>query len=169
MRPAFALLVVAWTLTTPARSAAQTPSPDASGAFAQKSAADSARVGMESAFAHLDSAAQAGDAVGASEVFTADAVVSLGMLTDIRGWELRSAMAEFYRQFAVTAHKHFIAEMEVYGNTAYSRGGYIFISGPKGQPPKLERGRYAAVWHHTADGHWRIHRYLENVLSRTPQ
>ena len=95
--------------------------------------------------------------------------MSLGTLEDIRGRPaLRSALVGFYERNVVQAHSLRTAELEVYGNSAYERGTYVFAAGAIGQPATTERGRYAAVWRRGTDGRWRIHRYLENLLPRTP-
>lgn len=127
--------------------------------------AGDARAQLQVARARLDSVSRAGDAVANTDAFTADAIVSMGTLPDIRGSRaLLEAMKSFYERYVVTAHQLQPAEVEVYGDTAYERGTWLFISGVRGQQLKTERGRYAAVWHRGADGRWRIHRYLENLL-----
>jgi uncharacterized protein (TIGR02246 family) len=133
---------------------------------AQKpTAAAAARAQIELALARLDSVSRAGDADGNAALFTEDAVVSLGTLDDVRGRDaLRSAMVGFYQRNVVQAHQLQLTELEVYGDVAYSRGTYLWVAGARGQPATTERGRYAAVWQRGADGLWRIHRYLENLL-----
>ena len=129
-----------------------------------------AAAAVEAAHVRLDSVSRAGDARANADVFTADAVVSLGTLADVRGREaLRQAMASFYEKFAVRAHQLTTVELEVYGDIAYDRGTYLFVSGPRGQPPTTERGRYWAMWRRDADGVWRIHRYMENLLSSSKE
>jgi len=133
---------------------------------AQKpTAAADARAQIQLALARLDSVSRAGDADGNAALFTEDAVVGLGTLADIRGREaLRAAMVGFYQRNVVQAHQLQLTELEAYGDMAYSRGTYLWVAGARGQAATTERGRYAAVWQRGADGLWRIHRYLENLL-----
>ncbi len=124
-----------------------------------------ARAGIQAAHVRLDSVSRAGDARANADVYTPDAVVSLGTLDDVRGRDaLYRAMAGFYQRNVVQAHRLTTVELEVYGDTAYDRGTYLFVSGPRGRPATTDRGRYFAMWVRGADGVWRIHRYLENLL-----
>jgi len=50
--------------------------------------------------------------------------------------------------------------VEVFGDTAYQWGTYAQQAGERGQPGADFTGRYVASWHHEADGHWRIARFL---------
>ncbi len=143
-------------LAAPAR--AQTSDPTAA-----------ARAQIAAVQVRWDSIARAGDAAANADLFTEDALVGLGGLADLRGRPaILAAMKGFYERYFVQAEQHRTVELEAYGDTAYDRGTYLFVSGPRGGAAKTERGRYSAVWHRGADGVWRVHRYLENLLPADP-
>ncbi len=124
-----------------------------------------ARARISAVEARLDSVSRHADADANAALFTEDAVVSLGGLEDVRGRDaLLAAMRGYYDRNAVRIHQLRGAELEVYGATAYERGTYLYVAGPRGQEPTTERGRYSAVWRRGADGKWRIYRYIENLL-----
>ncbi len=134
------------------------------------SAGADARASIQAMHARLDSVSRAGDARGNADLFTEDAVVGLSTLQDVRGRDaLLRMMTAFYQKYVVQVHELTTAELEVYGDTAYDRGTYLWIVGPRepGGAVTTERGRYAAVWHKGVGGTWRIHRYLENLLPST--
>jgi uncharacterized protein (TIGR02246 family) len=50
--------------------------------------------------------------------------------------------------------------VEVHGDSADLWGTYRQVAGEKGKPRQTYGGRYAALWHHEADGRWRLARLM---------
>ncbi len=57
-----------------------------------------------------------------------------------------------------------VKELEVYGDTVYDRGTYVWISQEEGKPELKVHGRYSAVRKKGSDKKWRFHRFIENVV-----
>lgn len=118
----------------------------------------------------LDSAYRRGNAQAVSTLFTDDAIISAIEFEDIRGRAaIQAALAGFFAANTVLAYQLQPVEVEVCGPTAYERGTFVWTSGPHGQPASTVRGRYSAVWMRAADGAWRVHRYIENLLPAATQ
>ena len=54
--------------------------------------------------------------------------------------------------------------LDVHGGTADQWGTYRQTAGERGKPKQHLRGRYAALWRHEKDGHWRLVRLMMQPL-----
>jgi hypothetical protein len=84
---------------------------------------------------------------------------------------VRESLVQFFGGNTVAAFTLAPEESEEYGDVAYERGTFTWMSGAKGQPPTPARHllRYSIVRHRGTDGVWRIHRYIENSPQPAPQ
>ena len=125
-------------------------------------------VGLNAA---LDSAFRLGDANAVAALTTEDVVLSLENVPDWRGREaVRDSLAQFFAGNTVAAFTLAPAESEEYGDVAYERGTFTWISAANGERPVARRSlRYSIVRHRGPDGVWRLHRYIENSTEVAPQ
>ena len=119
---------------------------------------------IEQANADLESAYQDGDADRVVMLFTEDAVFLSNRLVDLRGREaIGRFLGKFFRIQTVTEFTLTIAELDVYGPTAYERGTFVWTSVGRDQDTTVQRKRYSIVRTLDADGQWLIHRLLDGL------
>ena len=82
---------------------------------------------------------------------------------------MRDALVQFFAGNTVAAFTLAPDESEEYGDVAYERGTFTWISATNGQPSVARRNlRYSTVRQRGPDGVWRLHRYIENSAEAAP-
>lgn len=120
---------------------------------------------IEKINAEFEAAYQSGNVEAIITLMTVEAIVSPIGLPDLKGREaIKSLLSNFLKDNTVTSYTLIVEEMEVYNDTVYDRGTYIWISQQEGKPEVKARGRYSAVRKKGADNKWRFHRIIENAL-----
>ena len=115
--------------------------------------------------ARFDTLYRRGDAIGVAQMLTDSVVISPIEAPDLKGrGTLQGLLAGYFAADSVAEYRLQIRELEVYGNVAHARGDYVWRSGPRGQPGTQRLGRFSAEYQRGADGRWRMHRLLENLL-----
>ena len=123
------------------------------------------RLEIETMNVEFEAAYKNGDAEGVASMATEDAILSPIGLQDLKGRDaVRSLLSGVFEANAVVSYELVIAELEVYGNTVYDRGTYLWISRHDGKTEMRVHGRYSAVRKKGADNKWRFHRLIENAL-----
>jgi len=106
----------------------------------------------------------AGDPDAIAGQMTEETVASPADLANIEGREnVRRFFQNVVQNMTVTAYEFEVVEAEIFGDVAYDRGNFRWVSSWQGQTPEESFGRYSAVRHRGPDGVWRIHRFIENV------
>lgn len=137
------------------------------GAAGGAEAAEAARQ-ISEVNAALGAAYRDGDAEAAAEHFTADATLMPPGARDLHGRQpIRSFLDLFFRRTSVEQYALTTVELDVYGDVAYEFGTYEWSSIFADTDTISEFGRYSAVRIKGDDGHWRIHRLLDNTMPRT--
>ena len=93
--------------------------------------------------------------------YTKDGELLLPGLAELKGPE---AIRAFLAPMASAGEVESVAVttdfVEVHGDSADLWGTYRQVAGEKGKPKQTYAGRYAALWHHEADGKWRLARLM---------
>jgi ketosteroid isomerase-like protein len=121
-------------------------------------ALDSARVGIEKAFAAHVAADLKGDAIEAIKVFEDSAVLyEHGAPTFIGRAALENYEIELFKQVKVLEARHEIEGLTRSGNVAYQLGKVFAKMQSKGDNSQTDiNARYMAAWRKQADASWRI-------------
>lgn len=133
---------------------------------------DQASIRAQLAQFHLefDSLYRRADAQGIAARLTDSVVVSPIEGPDLSGREtVRGILAAFFDANAVAQYSLELTELDVSDSSAFGRGTFVWASGPRGAVAQERRGRFAAVYRRGADGIWRLHRLLENLLPAPAQ
>jgi uncharacterized protein (TIGR02246 family) len=89
--------------------------------------------------------------------YTPDGELLLPGLGALKGREaVRAFLAPMASAFEVESVEVTTGFAEVHGDSADLWGTYRQVAGEKGKPKQTFGGRYAALWHHEADGQWRL-------------
>ncbi len=93
--------------------------------------------------------------------YTKDGELLLPGLADLKGPEaIRAFLAPMVSAGEVESVAVTTDFVEVHGDSADLWGTYRQVAGEKGKPKQTYTGRYAALWHHEADGKWRLARLM---------
>ena len=120
--------------------------------------------------AQFDSLYRRGDALAIARLLTDSVSVSPIETPDLRGREsIQDLLAAFFSNYTVSQYTMQLDELEVFGDAVYGRGTFRWQAAPRGQDGKVTRGRFAAVYRRGSDGHWRLHRLIENAIPPSGQ
>jgi uncharacterized protein (TIGR02246 family) len=93
--------------------------------------------------------------------YTKDGELLLPGLGELKGPEaIRAFLAPMASAVEVESVAVTTDFVEVHGDSADLWGTYHQVAGEKGKPKQTYAGRYAALWHHEADGRWRLARLM---------
>lgn len=93
--------------------------------------------------------------------YAKDGELLLPGLADLKGPEaIRAFLAPMASAVEVESVAVTTDLVEVHGDSADLWGTYRQVAGEKGKPKQTYGGRYAALWHHEADGKWRLARLM---------
>ena len=109
-----------------------------------------------------------GDAPGAADHFTHDALLGESGIDDVVGRDAIRAFLERGNEVRTVLH-HELHRIELvdFGELALEYGWFDETKSKPGLPEILERGRTMTLWRHDSDGAWRIHRLIISDLPTT--
>ena len=131
------------------------------GLGAQRLPAQTPETAVEQAMRSYAASLKDGTPEQIAAFYTKDGELLLPGLADLKGPEaIRAFLAPMASAVEVESVAVTTDLVEVHGDSADLWGTYRQVAGEKGKPKQTYGGRYAALWHHEADGQWRLARLM---------
>lgn len=128
---------------------------------AQSLAAQTPEAAVEQSMRGYAAALKDGPPEAVAAWYTKDGELLLPGLPTMKGPEaIRAFLAPMASAVEVESVAVTTDFVEVHGDSADLWGTYRQVAGEKGKPKQAYGGRYAALWHHEADGKWRLARLM---------
>lgn len=134
-------------------------------AKAEKPASAAERHAVEQAMRDYAKTLRVGTPDEVAACFAADGELLLPGLDPLHGREaIRAFLAPLAAATEVESVDIESQLVDVHGRSASQWGKYHQVAGEKGKAKQQFRGRFAALWHREANGHWRLVRLMMQPL-----